>query len=149
MNVGPMNVHESQRDAETRKPRIQDRRRRLQARELSPRAMRRTEVRNRRRRYLEEHPEYFRLPSHELAGPIRRGPGILSDTNHLKIHSHMIVWSGGSKPPQKGNLMVARKATLAFWKQISCEQTPKLKQSHLRGLLLASRYRMTMSTVFP
>ena len=75
MNVGSMNVHESQQDSETRKLRIQDRRWKLQEREVSPRALRRTEIRNRRRRYLEEHPEYFRLPSHELAGSIRRGPG--------------------------------------------------------------------------
>lgn len=70
MNADDMSLHESQQDSVIGKLRIQGRRWRAQERSTSPSTMGRIEVRNRRRRYLEEHPEYFSSPSHELAGPI-------------------------------------------------------------------------------
>lgn len=70
MNADDMSLHESQQDSVIGRLRIQGRRWRAQERSTSPSTMGRIEVRNRRRRYLEEHPEYFSSPSHELAGPI-------------------------------------------------------------------------------
>ena len=45
-----------------------DRRWRMQREPRTPEALERMTVRERRRRYLDSHPEYFATPSHELAG---------------------------------------------------------------------------------
>lgn len=56
------------------------------------------------------------------------------NTDYVKTHWRTIVWSGNFKAQPKESLMVVKKATLASWKQIYFEQTPRPKLWRLQDL---------------
>ncbi len=100
----------------------------------------RIRIKNRRKRYLDLHPEYTRGSNLELAGRhihitlislsyISRSPANLPPQ---QIHYSMTDSSAASNPPPSANAKAANAATPGVWKQISCAWKPSSKPFGIR-----------------
>ena len=92
----------------------------------SPSSKARITIKNRRKRYLDTHPDYFSSPSLELAGLPHTHNVMGYVTDGTKTLLPTIALFDASKAPANVKVRAAKRDTRAYWKQIYGVQKPRL-----------------------